>query len=340
MNFKRMNLEQDMYGEAEAKGVTFTELLSQIGDGSEEHTDLDAFQQQLAVRNLVTSGPRAIQLESFYEGDSRLLFPEWINRQIREGLSLGKNALRLSDLVGVETEIESGVYEVLVSEIGSEVAPKRVGQGGEFPKVEIKTGEQTIKLAKYGIALAASYEAIRRVKAPIFATTLRKIGFYMGRQMVDDALAALVNGTGNNDAATVSQVAVSGTLGYSDLVAFDLDFEPFESDYWVAPKAVIQTVLNMVEFKDPMAGFSYQQTGDLISPLGNTLRRYDGTLLSTDRMVGFMHHFAVEMVSERSASLVEVERIINKQIEGTAISQVVGFAKIDKDSTQVLDINY
>jgi hypothetical protein len=129
-------------------------------------------------------------------------------------------------------------------------------------------------------------------------------------------------------------------LDYSDLVAFDLDFDPFESDYWVAPKAVIQIVLNMVEFKDPMAGFTYQQTGDLISPLGNTLRRYDGTLLSTDRMVGFMHHFAIEMVSERSASLVEVERIINKQIEGTAISQVVGFAKIDKDSTRVLDINY
>ena len=341
-SYKRMKLERGLYQEAEASGLTFTEFLATVDGGAYLDPDsaLDPFQQQMAVRNLVTSGPRSIQLDAFYEEDNRLLFPEWINRQIREGMSLGKNALRLADLVAVETEIESGVYEVLLSEIGSEVTPKRVGQGGEFPEVEIKMGDQTIKLAKYGIALSASYEAIRRVKAPVFAATLRKIGFYMGRQMVEDGLTALVNGTGNNDAAPVDQVAASGTLAYSDLVTFDLNFEPFECDYWVAPKEVIQTILNMVEFKDPMAGFTYQQTGDLVSPLGNTLRRYDGTLLSTDRLAGFMHQFGIEKVTERSASLVEVERIINKQIEGTVVSQVVGYAKIDKDATRILDITY
>ncbi|MFB0517033.1 MAG: hypothetical protein ACETWG_10600 [Candidatus Neomarinimicrobiota bacterium] len=342
VNLKRMKLERSYYQEAEAKRLTFTEFLATVDGGTHVDPDspLDAFQQQMAVRNLMTSGPRAIQLEAFYEEDSSILFPEWINRQIREGMSLGKNALRLSDLVSVETEIDSGVYEVLLSEISSEVAPKRVGQGGEFPQVEIKMGEQTIKLGKYGIALRASYEAIRRVKAPVFAATLRKIGFYIGRQMVDDGITALVNGTGNEDAAPVDQVATSGTLNYSDLVAFDLNFEPFECDYWVAPKDVIQTILNMVEFKDPQAGFAYQQTGELITPLGNTLRRYDGTLLSTDRLAGFMRQFAIEKVTERSASLVEVERIINKQIEGTVVSQVVGFAKIDKDATRILDITY
>ena len=340
--FKRMKLERGFYQEAEAQGVTFADFLGGVDNGAycDPESSLDPFQQQLAARNLVTHGPQSIQLETFYEGDSSILFPEWINRQIREGMSLGKNALRLDDLVSVETEIESGVYQVLVSEIGSEAKAKRVGQGGEFPKVEITMGEQTITLGKYGIALSASYEAIRRVKAPIFAATLRKIGFYLGRQMVDDAMTALVNGTGNNDAATVDQVAVTGTLDYSDLVTFDLNFDPFESNFWVAPKAVIATVLNMVEFKDPMAGFTYQQTGDLISPLGNTLRRYDGTLMSTDRIVGFMHQFAIEKVTERSASLVEVERIINKQIEGTVISQVVGYAKLDKDAARVLDITY
>ena len=341
-SYKRMKLERGLYQEAEARRLTFAEFLGTVDGGAYVDPDspLDAFQQQMAVRNLVTSGPRSIQLDAFYEEDNRLLFPEWINRQIREGMSLGKHALRLSDLVAVETEIESGVYEVLVSEIGSEVTPKRVGQGGEFPQVEIKMGDQTIKLSKYGIALSASYEAIRRVKAPVFAATMQKIGFYMGRQMVGDGLTALVNGTGNNDAAAVDQVAISGTLDYSDLVTFDLNFEPFECDYWVAPKDVIQTILNMVEFKDPMAGFTYQQTGDLVSPLGNTLRRYDGTLLSTDRVAGFMHQFGIEKVTERSASLVEVERIINKQIEGTVISQVVGYAKIDKDATRILDITY
>ena len=53
-----------------------------------------------------------------------------------------------------------------------------------------------------------------------------------------------------------------------------------------------------------------------------------------------MKQFAIEQVTERSASLVEVERIINKQIEGTVISMVVGFAKIDKDATRILDITY
>ncbi|MEE9466384.1 MAG: hypothetical protein V3W14_12525, partial [Candidatus Neomarinimicrobiota bacterium] len=176
MQLKRMKLEQGLYQEAELQSVTFTELLARLDDGSHIDPDspLDAFQQQMAVRNLITVGPQAVQLEAFYESDSRFLFPEWINRQVREGMSLGKNALRLADVVSVETEIDSGVYEVLLSEMGSEVTPQRIGQGGEFPTVEIKTGEQTIRLSKSGIALAASYEAIRRVKAPIFAATLRK----------------------------------------------------------------------------------------------------------------------------------------------------------------------
>lgn len=342
MQFKQIKLEKDMYHEAEARGLSFTEYLATIDGGEhvDEQSDLDVFQQQMASRNLVTAGPRAIQLDAFYEENNRLLFPEWINRQVREGMSLGKNALRLEDIVSVETEIDSGVYQVLMSEMGNEVTPKRIGQGGEFPSVEIKTGEQTINLAKYGIALKASYESIRRVKAPIFAATLRKIGFYMGRQMVDDAVTALVNGTGNSDAATVDQVAATGTLTYSDLINFDLNFDPYEADFWVAPRDVIQTILNMVEFKDPLSGFNWQKTGDMVTPIGTTLRRYDGTILSTDRIVGFMRQFAVEKVTERNASLVDVDRIINKQLEETTISQIVGFAKIDKNATRVLDISY
>ncbi len=106
MQFKQIRLEKDMYREAEARGYSFTEYLATIdgGDHMDHQSDLDVFQQQMAARNLVTAGPRAIQLDAFYEENNRLLFPEWINRQVREGMSLGKNALRLEDIVSVEID--------------------------------------------------------------------------------------------------------------------------------------------------------------------------------------------------------------------------------------------
>ena len=49
--------------------------------------------------------------------------------------------------------------------------------------------------------LVASYEAIRFQRLDLFSVTLRQIGAYIGRMHLEDAIAVLRNGDGNENAA-------------------------------------------------------------------------------------------------------------------------------------------
>ena len=48
----------------------------------------------------------------------------------------------------------------------------------------------------------ASYEAIRFQRLDLFSVTLRQIGAYISRMHLEDAIDVLMNGDGNNNAAT------------------------------------------------------------------------------------------------------------------------------------------
>ena len=58
-----------------------------------------------------------------------------------------------------------------------------------------------MRLHKRGRMLVASYEAIRFQRLDLFSVTLRQIGAYIGRMHLEDAIAVLRNGDGNDNAA-------------------------------------------------------------------------------------------------------------------------------------------
>ncbi len=332
-------LEAGMYQDARAKGLTFTEFLEEI-DPTPEGCPLDAFERRLALADLPVYSARSVSLDAFYETDSKVLFPEYIDREIRIGMELGRNNLRLDDIVATTTTIDGGSYENAEAEIDdAKVRMAQVAQGAEFPTVNLKVTDRPLKLAKVGVKIRGTYEFRRRIKANVFAVILHRIGMVLGKDLAGEALSVAINGiAGQSNAAPVDNAANLGTFTYKDFVTFDQSFDPYEASLLVASKEMIIEILTMNQFADPQAGFNFQSSGRYVTPFGNTLKRFnDLNILPTDQMVGVQADMCIEKVVEAGASLTESDKIISGQWEEIVISDVVGFSKLFKDAARVFN---
>ena len=326
MNLK---LEKGMYQEARKKGVSFTQLLSGL-DPADPGYPLDAFERQLARFGIVTKGGKVSLVEDFYKTyESSVLFPEFINRNVLIGYKFGKNELKLDDLIAVTQFIDSAEYTPLSAvDTGVEEKIFRVGESGEFPTTTITLAEKTIRLIKVGRRLKATYEILRRMQIDLLALHLQIIGLKMQRAMVKWALDIFVNGDGNSNPAPSQDVGANGTLKYDDLVDFEMDFAAtgFEKTHACGTNAVVKAMLKMTEFKDVVAGFNFQATGNMITPFGDVLRWHPNS--PANKLIAWDQKSHLELVKERGAQLVEAERVIEKQFEQTIISDVIGISKI------------
>lgn len=301
---------------------------------SEKDHKLDAFEIQLMEHGLKMSGSEVSLAEDFYKTDDRKgLFPEWINRQVLIGMDLGRNACQLSDLIASTREIDASSYmSISATFTAGKRGAYRVAEGAEFPTIKIAEAEKPIKLEKFGHKVNLTYEVMRRMAINQLAVHMQKVGRRLRDDMVEWALYVLVNGDGNSNPAPVNSVT---TLNYNNLIDFDLLWEDYEADVWVMAKAGVATLLKLTEFKDPQAGFNYQATGKLVSPIGVTLRK--NATVAANTLIGVDKSTALEMVREAGSQLTEVDKIIDKQIESSVISQVAGFSKIYTNACRVWD---
>ncbi len=341
MAFDNLRLEKSMYREA---GKSFTQVLESL-DPSEsyagtamEHTD--AFQRQLKRFGIACKGANSSAVEKFFATfQSSVLFPEYVARCVRQGM---EETNILPAIVASTTVIDAMDYRAIYCvPTEDEKALKSVGEGAQLPATTIRTKANLIPLHKRGRMLVASYEAIRFQKLDVFSVMLRQIGAHIQKLLVADAVDVIVNGDGNNNAATAYAIGTSpiggtsGTLTYDQLVEFWAQFDPYEMNTIIAPTSGFLALLKLDELQNPLTGLNFQGTGKLENPLGAQLLRCDsvtsGTLLGLDR------RFALEMVQAGEVS-VEFDKLIDRQLERAAISSIAGFAKICDNASAKLTI--
>jgi hypothetical protein len=332
---KKIDIDRGIYQDALSKNVSVSEILENH-DPSENYKGTpwegkDSFQRQLAVRGLSNHA----SLELFFDSDNRALFPEFISRNVNMGKQIGKNEALIEDIVGVRTYVDSGVYNAPTISIDDNEVRSSIAEGAQFPQIEVSTGNRTVTLSKYGFAMKMSYEARRRVSLGYVRNVLMFMGKNWNKQQVSLALdVAIASGCGSDTSDS------SGTLSYDDLVDFNLNFNPFNSNIWIGDKTTVGTILKMTEFKDPLAGFNFQKTGKISSPMGNNLKMFTGSLPSiSDLVVGIDSDFALEIVREKRSSIVEVDRIVNGQWEEIDVSEVIGFSRMHDEAVRKLDFS-
>ena len=248
----------------------------------------------------------------------------------------------LPDLVAAVTRFDGLDYRSIASAPGDEKKLRRVEEGAAIPSTTVKTQENLVKLHKRGRMLVASYEAIRYQKLDLFSVTLKQIGAYISRMLVEDAIGVLIGGDGNDNAADTYQVGTSpiggtsGTLDYDALVDFWAQFEPYELNTLLVPSGIMVDMLKMTEFQNPLTGLNFQGTGRLTTPLGAKLLRTSA--MDSGKLIGLDKRYALEMVQSGDRVMVEYDKLIDRQLERAAITTICGFAKIFKDAAKVLTV--
>lgn len=344
MKVKKLNLEKGMYDQAKLKGQSLAEFLEELdptaeykGSGAEK---LDAFERQLLAYGLKVKGGDACLVADFFKsGASSVLFPEFVSRNVRLGMGRGKFEATLDEIAATTTQVDSGKYEGIEFDIdNSDVSHKRTAEGAIFSKIVGKTKEKAISLVKIGRRIEASYEALRRVKANVLAVTLQATGVQLGRDLVAEGVSVLINGDGNTNPAVDVGIANTGTLTYADLLKLELEFgEGFESMLWLGDKTTIKKVMGLAEFKDALIASDWLTSGEPQTFFGNKLRINSG--VGADIVLAIDPSAALEVLEEKGGSLVETDKLIDKQIENTVISKVVGFNKLFTGASRYLDIS-
>lgn len=332
-NFEKIAIEKGMY---QAKGKNLTDVLESL-DPSENYNGtslagLDAFSRQLKRFDIKVNGSGSDCVEKFFQcSDSAALFPEYVSRAVRQGM---ERADILPQLVAAVTSIDGMDYRSIESDMTDDDKElKPVGEGAVIPQTKIKTRENLVKLHKRGRMLVASYEAVRFQRIDLFTVTLRRIGEYIARAQLKDAIDVLINGDGNGNSAESVSAGTSGSISYTDLLKLWSELSPYELNTIIAPTDAMQKLLSMSEMKDSNAGLDFQASGRMITPLGASLLH--APEMSGTKLIGLDKNCALEMVQAGGVTT-DYDKLIDRQLERAAITCTAGFSKIFADAVKTL----
>ena len=331
--FETIKLDKGLYD----TGKGFLTELEKI-DPSENYKGtslekLDAFERQLKRFDIKIKGAGSDAVEKFFATtDSAVLFPEYVSRAVRQGIEEANN---LDSIIATRTNINGFDYRTIASvPTNEEKALKDVAEGAAIPETVVHTQDNLVTLKKRGRMLVASYEAIRFQRLDLFTVTLRQIGAYIARTQFKDAVEVLINGDGNNNPASEISPATVGTITYEDLIALWNSFSPYEMNTLIASPDITAKLLTMPEFRDAPAGLNFHGKGTMITPLGAKLIK-SNDINST--LIGLDKNCALEMVTAGGV-MTEFDKLIDRQLERAAITQISGFAKIFADASKVMNV--
>lgn len=336
MNYENINLSKSMYTNS---AKTFSQVLEELDPSAAyagtELEGMDAYQRQLKRFDIKVSGRDSDTVQKFFaSADSGILFPEYVRRAVKQGMS---EIVNIEDIVAATTVIPGMDYRSITAEISGDISAS-VAEGGMISTSPVKTKADLVELKKYGSMLVASYESLKFQRIDIFTVALKRIGAGIAQQQLNDAAAILMNGDitgeGANAAVKVS-AATAGKVTYADILNAWAALQPYEMNTVIVSKDVMQLMLGIEEFKNPLTGLNFQGTGKLGTPLG--ARLICSNALPAGTFIALDKNYSLEMVVSTDVS-VEYDKLIDCQTERTAITSTVGFSKIFGGAAVSLDI--
>jgi HK97 family phage major capsid protein len=332
----------ELYNEANEKRVSVSVLLEEMDptphdQSGKQEWPLDAFERQLMLFGIRSGEYNSITVQELFDGRGMILAPEWVRRQIIRGMQLYADA---DDLVAVSTKVNGPSFQPLYIESPTEAGKSlaKFGQGASMPRVTILYRDKTISLNDYGRAFDFSYKVIQHSDL----SELKVVLWYVGYNIQSDKVGAVYNLIVDGDGAVGPSHSVKAetagytNLTYDDLVELFVSFRPFKMTRIIVNTKVEAVILKLTEFKNPDAGFSFQRTGDVMTPLGAKIVVYTGA--SDDYIAALDHRFAVKRGYNQEL-MIEHDKIIDRKIEQAAVSQELGYSVFLEDARKFLDMS-
>ena len=333
MNYENINLTKSMYTNS---SKSFSQLLEELDPSSEyagtELEGMDAYQRQLKRFDIKVCGKDSDMVQKFFAAsESSVLFPEYVRRAVKQGMS---EIVNVEDIAAAVTVIPGIDYRSINASISSTISTE-IAENGTISSSPVTTKSSLVDLKKYGSMLVASYESLKFQRIDIFTVALKRIGAGIAMQQLNDAVSIIKSGDTGSNSAGVVNVTTANTVTYDDILTVWAALQPYEMNTMIVSKDVMQLLLAIEEFKNPLTGLNFQGTGKLSTPLGAKL--ICSNSLPEKTFIALDKNYSLEMVVSSDVS-VEYDKLIDCQTERTAITSTVGFSKIFADASKVLSL--
>ena len=355
------NLTPDLYRQAHSEAMTLSMFLEGL-DPSPEGSKLDAFERLMQEAGIVTSNiPEknifSSKVEAFYRTDeNKLLFPEYIARTLVQAMV---QYPVFQYLVAARTMIDSNVYKAGYLDLDDAKNKKatqmrRVTEAAELPIAKLKLGESAINIYKYGRAIEASYEALRRMSIEVFNIHLQEIGVQAADNKVAEILSIIKDGDGNNNAATSYKASdldssFSTALTRTAWIKFLLKFYPRACNTVVSNEDGLLQVLEVLYPASTTAGLmdellakglnvSVSLPQGFVSNVTLLYSPYAEKIDGKVALYGLNRESAIEEIVEVGSTINEVDKFIKNQTEIMTVSENSGFRKILKKSSAIMTL--
>ena len=355
------DLNSDLYRKAQSEEMTLSMYLENI-DPSEEG-GLDTFERLMKEAGIVTKNmpERNIfssKVEAFYRtSESKILFPEYVSRTLVHAMT---QYPVFQYLVGARTLIDSNVYKAGYLDLDDPTNKKatqmkRVTEAADLPTARLKLGESAINIYKYGRAVEASYEALRRMTLEIFNINIQEIGIQAADNKIAEILSVIKDGDGNDNAATTYKSstldsAADTKLTRKALIKFLLKFYPrncntviSNEDGLVAMLEILYPGMSTAGLMDQLIAGGLNVTVTLPQNLvSNLTLLYSPHIVNINNKVplyGLNKESAIEEIVEVGSTINEVDKFIKNQTELMTVSENSGFRKILKKSSAILTLD-
>jgi len=317
-----------LYHEAQEQGLTLTEWLEKQ-DPSPRSTDgniasqLDAFERQLAVQEIITNGNNSLTVEQFFVGGAMILLPEYILREIRKGYTMVQDPGELIAVSVPETGPTVRPIYIQTAE-AKKSAGKRASGGSGYPRVQLLYRDKEAAIVDRGRQFDFSYRIVKNQKLAEFRVFLWWIGAQLAYDEIDSIYDVLLNGDGSSPAATNVFSGTPGSFTYSDLVHLASSFDvPSTMTHILANKSDIETVLNMSQFQDAQAFAAkdlVQTSGKYANLLPMNAKLVATPSATATEMIALDSRFAVrESLSQ--PLMIEADKVIERKLETAVVSK-------------------
>lgn len=325
-------------GEGKLSGrrdITLLDYLSATypeGCGKDGVFDIQYLYNDLGINPNSMTVEKLINLDQ----DSKWLVPEIFRDAIRKGL---RTSPFYSSLVAVATDVAQPQVNMPYFNL-SDAEPQDTEERETISKGSISYGNKVVNITKQAIGVDISYEAIQYTTLSLLSVFIEDVGIKLGQKLNNSFVDVLINGDQDDASEAAAVIGVDNTttgILYRDILYAWIRASRLGRQYSViiAGESMANTILNLSEFKEKQAG-TPQKSLILNTVIPSQSQLYVSAQVPADQAIFLDPNYAAAQLTSMPL-MVEGEKIVSKQVQGTFASITTGFANIFSDARVIID---
>lgn len=270
-------------------------------------------------------------------GDMKYLAPEIIRQFILEGMNTTST---YTDLIAGTETVDQMVITTPWAKMLDE-APEGTGEAETISEAGLTWGSKSVSIKKKAKAIKITDELLLTCKIPILGYFLRRFGVALAAGLYVEAVNNLINGdqADGSDSAAVIGTDASGKIEYGDYLNVWIRGSRIFAKYdnMICNEVGTKATLSLPEFKaQQYSGAALVNLKPKNGIVPSQMPFFVANAVGDGQRLLFDKPQAQIMLVFRPL-LVESERIIMRQINGTACSIIAGFASLFRWAKIIID---